>query len=88
MLENLKDYTVKALVNAVDHLGTVAYKLDEVLSQQINEISSAELRVAGLSQVIFIHGQYVRQTFKFTGGFCQAAHFTVCVYYSTSLVLE
>lgn len=50
VLENLKDYTVKALVNAVDHLGTVAYKLDEVLSQQINEISSAELRVAGLSQ--------------------------------------
>lgn len=50
VLENLKDYTVKALVNAVDHLGTVAYKLDEVLSQQINEISAAELRVAGLSQ--------------------------------------
>lgn len=50
VLENLKDYTVKALVNAVDHLGTVAYKLDEVLSQQMSEISSAELRVAGLAQ--------------------------------------
>ncbi|MCO5583748.1 hypothetical protein L7F22_037662 [Adiantum nelumboides] len=50
VLENLKDYTVKALVNAVDHLGTVAYKLDEVLSQQMSEMSSAELRVAGLAQ--------------------------------------
>ncbi|KAH7422718.1 hypothetical protein KP509_12G022000 [Ceratopteris richardii] len=50
VLENLKDYTVKAIVNAVDHLGTVAYKLDEVLSQQISEISTAELRIAGLSQ--------------------------------------
>ncbi|KAI5077796.1 hypothetical protein GOP47_0007620 [Adiantum capillus-veneris] len=50
VLDNLKDYTVKALVNAVDHLGTVAYKLDEVLSQQITEISSAELQVAGLAQ--------------------------------------
>lgn len=50
VLENLKDYTVKALVNAVDHLGTVAYKLDEVLSQQMSEMSTAELRVAGLAQ--------------------------------------
>jgi hypothetical protein len=53
VLENLKDYAVKALVNAVDHLGTVAYKLDEVLSQQISEISSVEIRVSGLTQVIY-----------------------------------
>ena len=38
-------------MNAVDHLGTVAYKLDEVLSQQISEISSVEIRVSGLAQV-------------------------------------
>lgn len=50
VLDNLKDYCIKALVNAVDHLGTVAYKLNEELSQQTSEISSAELRVAGLAQ--------------------------------------
>eukprot|EP00250_Pteridium_aquilinum_P002594 c12816_g1_i1 orf=128-1060(-) len=66
VLENLKDYTVKALVNAVDHLGTVAYKLDEVLSQQISEISCAELRVAGLAQRV-----RTCQEHRNVEGFCQ-----------------
>lgn len=52
VLDNLKDYSVKALVNAIDHLGTVAYKLNEVLSQQTSDISSAEIRVASLAQRI------------------------------------
>ena len=51
VLDNLKDYSVKALVNAVDHLGTVAYKLNDLLSQQTIEISSTELRAASLAQV-------------------------------------
>jgi hypothetical protein len=51
VLENLKDYSVKALVNAVDHLGTVAYKLNDLLNQQTAEISSVELRAASLAQV-------------------------------------
>ncbi|CAM6024422.1 unnamed protein product [Sphagnum balticum] len=50
VLENLKDYSVKALVNAVDHLGTVAYKLNDLLNQQTAEISSVELRAASLAQ--------------------------------------
>ena len=51
MLENLKDYAVKALVNTIDHLGTVAYNMNEVLYLQISEISSTEVRVASLAQV-------------------------------------
>lgn len=51
VLDNLKDYSVKALVNAVDHLGTVAYKLNDLLSQQTSEISTTELRAASLAQV-------------------------------------
>ncbi len=51
MLDNLKDYAVKALVNAVDHLGTVAYKLSDLLSQQTTEISAIELQAASLAQV-------------------------------------
>ncbi|GJU17491.1 ABI-1-like protein 1 [Tanacetum coccineum] len=45
VLDNLKDYAVRALVNAVDHLGTVAYKLTDLLDQQALEISSTELHV-------------------------------------------
>ncbi|KAG6427186.1 hypothetical protein SASPL_111427 [Salvia splendens] len=50
-LDNLKDYAVKALVNAVDHLGTVAYKLSDIVEQQTMEISSIDLKVACVTQV-------------------------------------
>ncbi|XP_024394235.1 uncharacterized protein [Physcomitrium patens] len=50
VLDNLKDYSVKALVNAVDHLGTVAYKLNDLLGQQTTEISATELRAASVAQ--------------------------------------
>ncbi|KAL3814796.1 hypothetical protein ACJIZ3_016064 [Penstemon smallii] len=50
VLDNLKDYAVRALVNAVDHLGTVAYKLSDVLEQQALDISSMELKVTCLNQ--------------------------------------
>lgn len=51
MLENLKDYAVRAVVNAVDHLGTVAYKLTDLFEQQASEVSTVELKVARLNQV-------------------------------------
>ncbi|KZV21869.1 hypothetical protein F511_05559 [Dorcoceras hygrometricum] len=50
VLDNLKDYAVRALVNAIDHLGTVAYKLSDVLEQQTLEISSMDLKVTCLNQ--------------------------------------
>ncbi|KAI3787405.1 hypothetical protein L1987_41855 [Smallanthus sonchifolius] len=46
VLDNLKDYAVRALVNAVDHLGTVAYKLTDLLDQQTLEISTMGLHVS------------------------------------------
>lgn len=51
MVDNLKDYAVRALVNAVDHLGTVAYKLTELLEQQTSDVSTMELKVSCLNQV-------------------------------------
>ncbi|XP_038996531.1 protein ABIL1-like [Hibiscus syriacus] len=48
--ENLKDYAVRALVNAVDHLGTVAYKLTDLLEQQTLEVSTIELKASCLNQ--------------------------------------
>ncbi|XP_057780372.1 protein ABIL1-like isoform X2 [Salvia miltiorrhiza] len=49
-LDNMKDYAVRALVNAVDHLGTVAYKLSDIVEQQTLEISSIDLKVACVNQ--------------------------------------
>jgi len=52
VLDNLKDYAVRAVVNAVDHLGTVAYKLTDLFEQQASEVSTFELKVARLNQVM------------------------------------
>nr|CAB3460605.1 unnamed protein product [Digitaria exilis] len=53
VLDNLKDYAVRAVVNAVDHLGTVAYKLTDLFEQQASEVSTFELKVARLNQQLF-----------------------------------
>ncbi|CAK9156710.1 unnamed protein product [Ilex paraguariensis] len=50
VLDNLKDYAVRALVNAVDHLGTVAYKLNDLLEQQTTDVSTVEMRITCLNQ--------------------------------------
>ncbi|XP_019190730.1 PREDICTED: protein ABIL1-like isoform X2 [Ipomoea nil] len=50
VIDNLKDYAVRALVNAVDHLGTVAYKLTDILEQQSLDVSMMELKVSCLDQ--------------------------------------
>ncbi|MCO5573368.1 hypothetical protein L7F22_027137 [Adiantum nelumboides] len=48
--ENLKDYSVKALVNAVDHVGTVAAKLDDLLLQHTKEMSVLNFSMSRLTQ--------------------------------------
>ncbi|XP_031113210.1 protein ABIL1-like isoform X2 [Ipomoea triloba] len=50
VIDNLKDYAVRALVNAVDHLGTVSYKLTDILEQQSLDVSTMELKVSCLDQ--------------------------------------
>ncbi|KAJ4957127.1 hypothetical protein NE237_013910 [Protea cynaroides] len=52
VLDNLKDYAVRALVNAVDHLGTVAYKLNDIFEQQTSDVSTLELKLSCLNQQI------------------------------------
>ncbi|XP_074566892.1 putative protein ABIL1 isoform X2 [Curcuma longa] len=66
VLDHLKEYAVQALVNAVDHLGTVAYKLTEFSEQQSSDISTVELKISCLSQQIltcqtFIDKEGLRQ---------------------------
>ncbi|GAB2271772.1 Protein abil1 [Dionaea muscipula] len=59
VLDNLKDYTVRALVNAVDHLGTVAYKLTDLLEQQTSDVSTMELKVSCLNQQVLTCRTYI-----------------------------
>ncbi|KAL5058987.1 hypothetical protein RYX36_030591 [Vicia faba] len=49
VLDNLKDYAVRALVNVVDHFGTVAYKLTGLLEQHILDISTTDLKVSTIN---------------------------------------
>ncbi|CAL5397750.1 unnamed protein product [Camellia sinensis] len=51
VLDNLKDYAVRALVNAVDHLGTVASKLTDLVEQQTSDVSAMALKVSCLNQI-------------------------------------
>lgn len=53
VLDNLKGYTVRALVNAVDHLGTVAYKLTDLFQHQSTDISNIGLKISCLDQVCY-----------------------------------
>lgn len=51
MVETLKDYAIKALVNTVDHLGSVTYKVNDLLDAKVDEVSCTELRVSCIEQV-------------------------------------
>ncbi|XP_068664850.1 protein ABIL1-like [Aristolochia californica] len=50
VLDNLKDYAVRAVVNAIDHLGTVAYKLSDLFEQQTLDVLTVDLKISCLNQ--------------------------------------
>ncbi|KAF5190357.1 Abil3 [Thalictrum thalictroides] len=50
VINTLKDYTVKALVNTVDHLGSITYKVTDLLDEKVDEVSGTELRVLCIEQ--------------------------------------
>ncbi|XP_024954740.2 protein ABIL3-like [Citrus sinensis] len=51
VVETLKDYAIKALINTVDHLGSVAFKVNNLLDEKIGEVSETELQFTCLEQV-------------------------------------
>ncbi|XWS76943.1 hypothetical protein CRYUN_Cryun01aG0221100 [Craigia yunnanensis] len=61
VLDNLKDYAVRALINAVDHLGTVAFKLTDLLEQQTLEVSTMELKASCLNQQLLMCQTYTNK---------------------------
>lgn len=50
-METLKDYAIKALVNTVDHLGSVTYKVNDFVDEKVDQVTGTELRVACIEQV-------------------------------------
>lgn len=51
VIDTLKDYATKAIVNTVDHLGSVTYKVNDFLDENIDEVSGTELHVSCIEQV-------------------------------------
>ncbi|XP_076944221.1 protein ABIL2-like [Bidens hawaiensis] len=68
VVDTIKDYAIKALVNTVDHLGAVSCKLNDMLGQEVDEFSQTELRVScirqrlGTSQGCFDHEGLAEQS--------------------------
>lgn len=47
---NLKEYAVKALVNTVDHLGSISFEVSSLIDQRLDEVADANLRVSCIQQ--------------------------------------
>ncbi|XP_041009809.1 protein ABIL2-like isoform X1 [Juglans microcarpa x Juglans regia] len=59
VIETLKDYATKAIVNTVDHLGSVTYKVDDLLDEKVDEVSGTELRVSCIEQRLRTCQEYI-----------------------------
>ncbi|PIN27108.1 hypothetical protein CDL12_00124 [Handroanthus impetiginosus] len=59
VVNTLKDYAVKALVNTVDHLGSVTYKVNDLLDEKVDEVSGTELRVSCIQQRLRTCQEYI-----------------------------
>nr|KJB17382.1 hypothetical protein B456_003G074200 [Gossypium raimondii] len=65
--DTLKDYAIKALVNTVDHLGSIAYKINTFLDEKINDYSVMELRLFCLEQSLVLEAPKHHKHYIFPG---------------------
>ncbi|KAH9603601.1 hypothetical protein KSS87_015977 [Heliosperma pusillum] len=59
VIETLKEYAIKALVNTVDHLGSVTYKVNDLLDEKIEQVSMTELRLSCIDQRLRTCQEYI-----------------------------
>ncbi|KAE8708600.1 Protein ABIL3 [Hibiscus syriacus] len=59
VVETLKDYTIKALVNTIDHLGSVTYKVNDLLDEKVEEVLGTEIRVSCIEQRLRTCQEYI-----------------------------
>ncbi|CAN1250795.1 Protein ABIL3 [Linum perenne] len=59
VVETLKDYAIKALVNTVDHLGSVTFKVNDLLDEKVDEVTGTEFRVSCIEQRLRTCQEYI-----------------------------
>ncbi|KAK1382330.1 ABL interactor-like protein 3 [Heracleum sosnowskyi] len=62
VVETLKDYATKALISSVDHLGSVAFKVNSFLDDKVNEFSDAKVRFSNIEQRLRTCQEYTEQS--------------------------
>ncbi|KAL8090641.1 protein ABIL3-like isoform X2 [Apium graveolens] len=62
VFETLKDYATKALVSSVDHLGSVAFKVNSFLDDKVNEFSDAKVRFSNIEQRLRTCQEFTEQS--------------------------
>ncbi|KAK3228103.1 hypothetical protein Dsin_007965 [Dipteronia sinensis] len=61
VVETSKDYAIKALINTIDHLGSVAFKVNSLLDEKIDEVSETELRFTCLEKRVQSCQEFINQ---------------------------
>ncbi|KAL2921808.1 Protein ABIL2 [Bienertia sinuspersici] len=59
VIDTLKDYAIKALVNTVDHLGSITYKVNDLLDEKVEEVSETEFHVSCIEQRLRTCQEYI-----------------------------
>ncbi|KAF8413333.1 hypothetical protein HHK36_001312 [Tetracentron sinense] len=59
VVDTLKEYAIKALINTVDHLGSVTYKVNGLLDEKVDEVSITEFRVSCIEQRLRTCQEYI-----------------------------
>ncbi|PIA48915.1 hypothetical protein AQUCO_01300064v1 [Aquilegia coerulea] len=59
VVDTLRDYSIQALVNTVDHLGSVTYKVNGILDESVNKVAGLELQVSCIEQRLGTCQKYV-----------------------------
>ncbi|KDP25264.1 hypothetical protein JCGZ_20420 [Jatropha curcas] len=62
VVETLKDYTIKALINTIDHLGSVAYKVNSFSDEKLRGVSALDLRFTCLEQKLRTCEEYINHS--------------------------
>ncbi|KAF4353239.1 hypothetical protein F8388_014707, partial [Cannabis sativa] len=52
VVETLKDYTIKALINSVDHLGSMGDKINKFMDEKNIDVSSVDLKLCSIEQKV------------------------------------
>ncbi|KAL5726901.1 hypothetical protein ACHQM5_000146 [Ranunculus cassubicifolius] len=50
VVDTLKDYAIKALINTIDHLGSVSYKVNDILDESAENVCGLQLQVSCMDQ--------------------------------------